>query len=105
MSWKNHVVETDSGSNYRIQGRKIRDLRASVAEFTVRHIGSGLTIGIIDSRPAKGGRGVDVIRFYFFTFNGLESVSRTLSEAVANITDEFERGSTDVHSGLLDLIA
>lgn len=104
MSWKNHVVETDSGANYRIQGHKVRNIIGTVAEFQVHCMKTLLTVGVIDSRWSQGGRGADVVRFYGFAFNGLESVSRSLSEAVDNIVSEFERGSTDIHSGLLDLI-
>ena len=106
MSWKNHAVETDSGSTYRIKGRKVRDISGvPVATFTVTSEEDGLQLGVIDSRFAVGPRGAEVVRFYGYTFNGDESVSRSLSEAVAKIVDEFERGSTEYYFGLLDLIA
>lgn len=106
MSWKNHVVETDGGSAYRIQGRKVRDtLGVAVATFSVRDEDSRLQVGVIDSRFAVGPRGAEVIRFHLFSFTGLELVSRSLAEAVAKIVDEYETGSTETHFNLLDLIA
>jgi len=101
MSWKNHSVATEL-SSYRVTGHKVRNLAETVAEFNVVEESSRLHVGVINSRDAKGGRGADVIRFFSYDFNGVESVSRSLSEAVAQVIGPFESGATIEFVSLFD---
>ena len=101
MSWKNHAVATEL-SSYRVKGHKVYNLAETVAEFQVVDEPTGLNIGVVDSRIAKGGRGAEVVRFYGYDFNGVESVSRSLSEAVARVIEPFETGAIHEFVSLFD---
>lgn len=102
MSWKNQVVETEDGSACRVTGRKVREIPLLVAEYVVTDESTGLEIGVIDSQPAKGARGAEVIRFNSHSFTGFRHESRTLAEAVDQLAKDFEGGSTEVIFGLFD---
>ena len=89
MSWKNHAVATEL-SSYRVKGHKVYNLAETVAEFQVVDEPTGLNIG------------AEVVRFYGYDFNGVESVSRSLSEAVARVIEPFETGAIHEFVSLFD---